>query len=221
MHDLAVGAGGTHSNVRRLIFGDESQFAFYLGYYFATFPVPNLDHFEDGAIICLEPNRQATVYPDCHGGYTALLVYRAQEAGRIAAAQCKPMLEAHYAGAGWVIPQMIASITDSTPVYLDSVEGELLGHVDQGLGHYADAFSFHLQSDIRKKLSAGHYTYAFSYDAESEAQNATRRRIKLDSICLVARKGYERPIARSASFRAASSSACSWRARSRRRAIST
>jgi 2-polyprenyl-6-methoxyphenol hydroxylase-like FAD-dependent oxidoreductase len=83
--------------------------------------VPNLDHFEEGAIICLEPDRQATVYPDHHGGYTALLVYRAQDAGHIAAAQRKPMLEAHYAGAGWVIPQMIASISDTTPVYLDSV----------------------------------------------------------------------------------------------------
>ena len=88
---------------------------------------------------------------------------------------------------------------ESIPVYLDSVEGELLGHVDQALGHYADAFSFHLQSDICKKLSAGHYTYAFSYDyAESEAENAGRRRIKLGSICLVARKGYEQPVARSA-----------------------
>jgi len=119
--DLLVGAGGAHSNVRQLVFGDERQFARYLGYYFATFPVPNLDHFEEGAIICPEPNRQATVYPDHDGGYTALLVYRAQDAGHIAAAQCKPMLEAHYAGAGWVIPQMIASISDTTPVYLDSV----------------------------------------------------------------------------------------------------
>jgi 2-polyprenyl-6-methoxyphenol hydroxylase-like FAD-dependent oxidoreductase len=119
--DLVVGADGTHSNVRHLLFGDERQFAFYLGYYFATFPVPNLDHFEDGAIICLEPNRQATVYPDHHGGYTALLVYRAQDAGHIAAAQRKSMLEEYYQGAGWVIPQMIASISDSTPVYLDSV----------------------------------------------------------------------------------------------------
>jgi 2-polyprenyl-6-methoxyphenol hydroxylase-like FAD-dependent oxidoreductase len=119
--DLLVGADGMHSNVRQLAFGDERQFALYLGYYFATFPVPNLDHFDDGAIICLEPNRQATVYPDHHGGYTALLVYRAQDAGHIAGAERKPMLEAHYAGAGWVIPQMIASISDSTPVYLDSV----------------------------------------------------------------------------------------------------
>jgi 2-polyprenyl-6-methoxyphenol hydroxylase-like FAD-dependent oxidoreductase len=119
--DLLVGADGTHSNVRHLIFGDECQFTTYLGYYFATFPVPNLDHFEDGAIICLEPNRQATVYPDHHGGSVALLVYRAQDAGHVGAAQRKPMLETHYQGAGWVIPQMIDSITDTTPVYLDSV----------------------------------------------------------------------------------------------------
>ena len=102
--DLLVGADGTHSNVRQLLFGDEAQFAVYLGYYFATFPVPNLDHFEEGAIICLEPNRQATVYPDHHGGYIALLVYRAQDAGHIPAAQRKAMLEEHYQGAGWVIP---------------------------------------------------------------------------------------------------------------------
>jgi 2-polyprenyl-6-methoxyphenol hydroxylase-like FAD-dependent oxidoreductase len=119
--DLVIGADGTHSNVRKLLFGGEVQFAVYLGYYFATFAVPNLDHFEEGAIICLEPNRQATVYPDHHGGYTALLVYRAQDAGHIRADQRKPMLDAHYAGAGWVIPEMIASISDDTPVYLDSV----------------------------------------------------------------------------------------------------
>jgi 2-polyprenyl-6-methoxyphenol hydroxylase-like FAD-dependent oxidoreductase len=119
--DLVVGADGAHSNVRRLVFGDEAQFAVYLGYYFATFPVPDLNHFEDGAIICLEPNHQATVYPNHHGGYTALLVYRAQDAGHIAAAQRKAMLEAHYAGAGWVIPQMIDSVGATTPVYLDSV----------------------------------------------------------------------------------------------------
>lgn len=88
---------------------------------------------------------------------------------------------------------------DSIPVYLDSAEGELIGYVDQGLGHYADAFSFHLQSDVCKKLSSGHYTYGFSYQySESEGESSARRRVKLDSICLIARKGYERPVARSA-----------------------
>lgn len=130
--DLVVGADGAHSNVRKLLFGDEHQFAVYLGYYFATFPVPNLDHFEEGAIICLEPNRQATVFPDHHGGYVALLVYRAPDAGHIAAAQRKPMLEHHYLGAGWVIPQLIASISDSTPIYLDSVTQIRMPHWSDG-----------------------------------------------------------------------------------------
>lgn len=88
---------------------------------------------------------------------------------------------------------------DSIPVYLDTVEGELLGHVDQSLGHYADAFSFYLQSDICKKLSTGYFTYAFSYEyADGESMPIGQRRVKLDSICLVSRKGYERPVARSA-----------------------
>lgn len=119
--DLVVGADGTHSNIRRLVFGDTHQYAVFLGYCFATFPVPNLDHFEEGAIIYLEPNRQATVYPDHHGGFTALLVFRAQDPGHVAAAQGKALLEEHYQGAGWVIPQIIASITDATPMYFDSV----------------------------------------------------------------------------------------------------
>lgn len=119
--DLVVGTDGLHSNVRRLVFDDEAQFGVYLGYYFAAFPVPNLDHFEEGAIIHLEENRQATVYPDRHGGYSAVLVYRARNAGHIVTTQRKAMLDEYYQGAGWVIPQMIDSITNTTPVYLDSV----------------------------------------------------------------------------------------------------
>ena len=88
---------------------------------------------------------------------------------------------------------------DSIPVYLDSVDGELLGHVDQALGHYADAFSFYLDSDMCKKLSAGHFTYAFSYEySDGEQIGRGHRRVRLASICLVSRKGYERPVARSA-----------------------
>ncbi len=83
--------------------------------------MPNLDHFEEGAIICQEPNRQATIYPDHHSGSVALLVYRAQDAGHIAGIQRKAMLKTHYRGAGWVIPQLIDSITAETPIYLDSV----------------------------------------------------------------------------------------------------
>lgn len=84
---------------------------------------------------------------------------------------------------------------ESVPVYMDNVEGELLGHVDEGLGHYADAFRFHMNEDICKKLSAGHFTYSFNYQhSENEEKVTGRRRIKLNAILLNARKGYAKPV---------------------------
>jgi 2-polyprenyl-6-methoxyphenol hydroxylase-like FAD-dependent oxidoreductase len=39
--DLVVGADGLHSNVRRLVFGDESRFSAFIGAYLAVLTVPN------------------------------------------------------------------------------------------------------------------------------------------------------------------------------------
>lgn len=84
---------------------------------------------------------------------------------------------------------------ESVPVYMDNVEGELLGHVDEGLGHYADAFRFHLDEDVCKKLSAGHFTYSFNYQHTDDGEtDRGRRRIKLNAILLNARKGYAKPV---------------------------
>lgn len=85
----------------------------------------------------------------------------------------------------------------SVPVYLDNSKGEMLGYADQALGHYADAFSFHLPDDICKKLSAGHFTYAFEFSyAERKATPGRHRRVKISSISLIARKSYEKPLPR-------------------------
>lgn len=87
----------------------------------------------------------------------------------------------------------------NVPVYLESSKGEMLGYADEGLGHYADAFCFHLAEDICKKLSAGHYTYSFDFDymGAKDIPNR-RRRLKLNAIVLVPRKGYAKPIPKSA-----------------------
>ena len=74
---------------------------------------------------------------------------------------------------------------ESIPVYLKDEGGEELGRVDQGLGHYADAFSFHLAEDICKRLSSGQFAYSFSYDyADDSSPGDSGRRIKLNCICL-------------------------------------
>lgn len=74
------------------------------------------------------------------------------------------------------------------PVYLNSEDGEMLGYVDESLGHYADAFTFHLAEDVCKRLSTGHYEYSFSYEySDPKAADGRDRRIKLNFICLTGR----------------------------------
>ncbi len=89
-------------------------------------------------------------------------------------------------------------IVENVPVYLDGAERELLGQADEALGHYADAISFHLADDFCKKLSAGHFTYSFDYE-HAEPEAIGRRRIKINSITLIARKAYQKPVPKNAS----------------------
>jgi hypothetical protein len=73
---------------------------------------------------------------------------------------------------------------DSIPVYMNDVSGELIGHVDEALGRYADAFLFHLPEDICKKLSTNHYNYSFDYDVMYNKTDK-KRHFKLNHIILV------------------------------------
>lgn len=86
--------------------------------------------------------------------------------------------------------------TNKIPVYLNSPNGERLGFVDESLGNYADAFTFHIPEDFCKKLSAGHFTYSFDYEFADDniaEVSSLKRAIRLNSIVLVMRKGYEKP----------------------------
>ncbi len=83
---------------------------------------------------------------------------------------------------------------ESVPVYLDGTDGELLGQVDESMGKYADAFLFHLSEEFCKKLSAGHFTCSFDFEKVEETDGPVRRRIKLNSITLIPRKAYAKPL---------------------------
>jgi|KBSMisStandDraft_5_1062788.scaffolds.fasta_scaffold656188_2 hypothetical protein len=86
------------------------------------------------------------------------------------------------------------------PVFLNDANGERLGFADESLGKYADAFTFHLSEEVCRKLAGGQFIYTFDYSfAETAAKAASpgRRRIKLTSIFLTMRKGYDKPVKRS------------------------
>ena len=83
-------------------------------------------------------------------------------------------------------------------VYLDNSAGTLLGVVDESLGQYADAFTFHLSEENCKMLAGGKYDYSFDYyfsESDDVPLAISKRRIQLTSIFLTARKTVEKPAA--------------------------
>ena len=88
------------------------------------------------------------------------------------------------------------AVSENIPVYLAGDDAPvLLGHADESLGHYADAFSFHLEGDECKKLSAGNFAFSITYELVKPGTTGSRSRVKVTSITLTGRKSYEKPVA--------------------------
>jgi hypothetical protein len=84
----------------------------------------------------------------------------------------------------------------SIAVYLDNLAGELLGEVDESLGKYADAFTFHLSEENCMMLAGGNFDYSFDYyfsESDDKPLSISKRRIQLISIFLTARKPVKKP----------------------------
>jgi hypothetical protein len=75
-------------------------------------------------------------------------------------------------------------------------EPVLIGYADQSLGHYADAISFHLESEECKKLSTGNFAISGTYELSDPNDKGAQSRVKITSIILTGRKSYEKPIAK-------------------------
>jgi hypothetical protein len=74
------------------------------------------------------------------------------------------------------------------PVYMSEDMETQIGFVDQSLGPYADAFSFHLPADMCKRLSSGQFSFSFGYDDKARAKKGNQSRITLNYICLTTRQ---------------------------------
>src|SRR5687767_10773448 len=84
-------------------------------------------------------------------------------------------------------------IEETIPVYLEGEVPTLIGHVDQSLGKYVDALSFHLEPDFCKKLSGGQFGCTVNYRHTDPKSKGGRGRITLTSITLVGRETWKKP----------------------------
>lgn len=120
--DLLIGADGIHSNTRGLVFGPESQFSHYMGYYIVCAPVP--DRYGIGRTWknYTEPGRQVGAYCSSNeGDVIATFMYAAPDEGYIPRDQRLPRLRKVFADMGWVAQPMLNDIHDPSAIYMDTV----------------------------------------------------------------------------------------------------
>ena len=82
---------------------------------------------------------------------------------------------------------------ESVPVYLHAPGGELLGHAEEG-NRYADVMTFHISEENCKRMAGGQFGFSFGTEytgPEKPGDRRSTRRIRLTSIHLVPRQGYD------------------------------
>lgn len=123
--DLVIGADGLHSNVRRLAFGPEQDYVTHLGYYAATWKLPNHLGLGRETIGCNTPGRLAQL----GGGHRdpgvadAFVVFASPELSydRHDLTAQKALIAEHFAGIGWHLPGMLESLRAAPELYFDSI----------------------------------------------------------------------------------------------------
>lgn len=120
--DLLVGADGTHSRIRELVFSPEDTFLRYLGYHTAAYV------FEDQALWSrLDNTMRLRTIPGLQGGFYPLregrvAVFLAHAAPQPALPEDpQAMVQRTYADLGWVMPEALAHCPQPPQLYYDQV----------------------------------------------------------------------------------------------------
>ncbi|MCG5463300.1 FAD-dependent monooxygenase [Micromonospora sp. MED01] len=122
--DLIVGADGTHSTVRQLAFGPESQFLRHLGHYFASSNVdPDLGE-QRWVTLYNRPGRAAGIYRSgTHAGAKVNFLFRSKPLtyDYRNVEQQKRLLREAFADLPWHVPQLLAGALTDPDFYFDAL----------------------------------------------------------------------------------------------------
>jgi len=121
--DLVIGADGLHSVVRRFAFGADSEFVRHAGLYAATVALPGSSHPEGEMFMLNTPGKLAALHP-CQGTPLAYFLFwqpKIPEFDDTDLEQQKRILERHFAGIGWRVPEFLDAVRATSDMYFDSV----------------------------------------------------------------------------------------------------
>jgi 2-polyprenyl-6-methoxyphenol hydroxylase-like FAD-dependent oxidoreductase len=123
--ELVIGADGQHSQVRALIFGEESQFTSYLGLYTAIFTLDNYLKIDHRQLIYNLPGKTVGMYSARNNSEAkALFLFQSPPLHyeyHDPAAQKQILRDAFRAESTWEIPRLLRAMTVSPDFYFDSV----------------------------------------------------------------------------------------------------
>jgi len=120
--DFVIGADGIHSGVRRLVFGEEEQFTYFLNYYFSVFEVDGSLGEKHYGHMFNTPDNMATIYFYNADAADAILAFRAPDKitiNRNNIHEQKEIVIKAFDGIGWKVPQLIEELKRSETFYLD------------------------------------------------------------------------------------------------------
>ena len=121
--DFIFGADGTHSSVRKLVFGNEENYSKFFGAYFAIVEAPNMKpNKPNSGVMYQEPGKIAVLYP-FKKAVNALLVFRSPKLkwDYKDHEQQKQILKDNFKNSSWRIPEIVDAMHLSDNLYFDEV----------------------------------------------------------------------------------------------------
>lgn len=117
--DIVIGADGQYSNVRRLVFGEDSKFLRRYAIQFCVFPIPNIFELERCEIVYFDSGKLATAYAVGNHSY-ACLAFKSEEK-ELSLDDLKAIFENEFHGLGWEIPLLLSFMKESNDCYFNSI----------------------------------------------------------------------------------------------------
>lgn len=132
--DLVVGADGLHSRVRKLGFGEESQFLRELGLYISFYSIPNFLQLDRVEIEYHARKRFVIAYCPRDGMAKAGFAFSSEplQFNLSDQSEQQKFLQEAFADAGWEIPRFLAYMKESPDFYFDCMAQIHMPHWTKG-----------------------------------------------------------------------------------------